>query len=55
MTKENKKVLDLLKTAIGALGYIKPCNISVEDFEYVITADNALRELRDIVKGESND
>lgn len=52
---KDKKILDLLHTAIGALSYLQPCNVSVEDYEYVITADDALRELRDIVKGESND
>ena len=53
--KDKKKILDLLSTGIGALGYIKPCNVSVEDNDFVITADNAMREIREIVKDESND
>ena len=51
---KDKKILDLLRTAIGALSYLQPCNVSVEDYEYVITADNALREARDIVKGNED-
>lgn len=53
--KDNKRALDLLKTAISALGYLKPCNVSIEDYDFVVTADNALMELRDIMKGDSNE
>lgn len=51
----NQKALDLLRTAIGELSYLKPCNLPLDDYEYVVRADNALRELRELLKGDGND